>query len=124
MSSREIVFSARRKDFRVDWFSGSGAGGQHRNKHQNCCRITHLESGLVGQSQEHRERPANQKAAFRRLVQKLVQHYAPTRQKLRAQATETIRTYHEPRQTVKDHRTGLTAPYKAVLNGDIDVLRD
>ncbi len=27
-------------DFGLDWFSGSGAGGQYRNKHRNCCRIT------------------------------------------------------------------------------------
>jgi len=35
-----------KKDFKIDWYSRSGAGGQHRNKHQNCCRITHLATGL------------------------------------------------------------------------------
>jgi len=35
-----------KKDFKIDWYSGSGAGGQHRNKHQNCCRIIHIESGF------------------------------------------------------------------------------
>lgn len=34
-------------DFQVEWFSGSGAGGQHRNKHQNSCRLTHVPTGLI-----------------------------------------------------------------------------
>jgi len=29
-------------DFKVEWYSGTGAGGQHRNKHQNSVRLTHI----------------------------------------------------------------------------------
>lgn len=35
------------KHFRVEWFSGQGAGGQHRNKHQNSARLVHLPTGLI-----------------------------------------------------------------------------
>ncbi len=45
-------------DFRVEWFSGSGAGGQHRNKHQNSARVTHLPTGIV-ETRQGRERNAN-----------------------------------------------------------------
>jgi len=38
-------------DFSVQWYSGSGAGGQHRNKTQNSARVTHVPSGLVRQAQ-------------------------------------------------------------------------
>ena len=38
-----------RNDFTVEWFSGSGGGGQHRNKHANCCRIRHPAMGLSAQ---------------------------------------------------------------------------
>lgn len=48
--------SYTRKDFDIDWFSGTGAGGQHRNKHQNCIRITHRETGIRVQCTKHRER--------------------------------------------------------------------
>lgn len=61
-----------RKDFRVDWFSGKGAGGQHRNKHPNCCRITHIDSGVSTTGQSHRERPANQREAFNKLARLLI----------------------------------------------------
>ncbi len=39
------------KDLKIEWYSGTGAGGQHRNKHQNSCRITHIPSGIVVTSQ-------------------------------------------------------------------------
>ena len=33
---KELLFSVTKKDFSITWFSGTGAGGQYRNKHQNC----------------------------------------------------------------------------------------
>lgn len=38
-------------DLIVEWYSGSGAGGQHRNKHMNSARVTHRPSGLVRTAQ-------------------------------------------------------------------------
>jgi peptide chain release factor 1 len=49
-------------DFSLEWYSGSGAGGQHRNKHQNCARLTHLPTGLVKTAQ-HRSRQQSEMAA-------------------------------------------------------------
>ena len=117
MSNRTLIFSARKKDFHIDWFSGKGAGGQHRNKHQNCCRITHKETGLMALCQDHRERPANQRVAFRRLVEKLAEHYdwhSPARPS-DGPPTKVIRSYSEPRNQVKDHRSGHTERYDAVV---------
>ena len=45
---RDLTYRVRRGDFRIDYFSGTGAGGQYRNKHQNCVRLTHTESGRWG----------------------------------------------------------------------------
>lgn len=66
---RELLFSLTKKDFVITWFSGSGGGGQHRNKHANCCRIQHPESGAMATGQDQRSRPQNQKAAIRRLIE-------------------------------------------------------
>lgn len=60
----ELLFSLTKKDFEVTWFSGTGCGGQYRNKHQNCCRIKHIETGIIGTGQSNRDRIANQKEAF------------------------------------------------------------
>jgi peptide chain release factor 1 len=55
---------ARRSDddFRIEWFSGSGAGGQHRNKHQNSCRVHHIPTGL-SEARQGRERLSNLRSA-------------------------------------------------------------
>ena len=115
------IFSATKKDFRVDWFSGTGKGGQYRNKHPNCCRITHIESGLMTTGQDHRERPANQKDAFNKLVAKLVKHYGLDESTVEAEpSNETIRTYHAVRNVVKDHASGHTQQYKdVVVDGEV-----
>jgi protein subunit release factor A len=103
-----------KKDFKLEWFSGTGAGGQHRNKHQNCCRITHLESGMMETGQNSRERTSNQRDAFNKLAKRVIAFYQVEHAK--AISNERIRTYHEPRNTVTDHASGLTQEYKRVVD--------
>lgn len=63
--SRELLFSVSKKDFRIDWFSGTGAGGQGRNKLKNTCRLMHIDSGAMATGQSSKSRIANQKEAFK-----------------------------------------------------------
>lgn len=65
---RELLFSVTAKDCRFDYYRGSGAGGQHRNKTESAVRCTHLASGAVGQAEDHREQPRNKKLAFERMA--------------------------------------------------------
>lgn len=69
MKERKLLFSVTKKDLDITWFSGKGAGGQHRNKHQNCCRIKHQESGVLVTGQEERSRKQNLQNAFKRLIE-------------------------------------------------------
>jgi len=69
MPDKELLFSVTRKDFDIATFSGSGAGGQHRNRHPNCVRITHRASGATATGTEQRKMHQNQIVAFRRLVE-------------------------------------------------------
>ena len=108
-----------KKDFKLEWFSGSGAGGQHRNKHQNCCRITHIETGLRAQGTESRDRVTNQRVAFNRLVKLILSYYAAPEAE-RRMWTKTIRNYHGVRNEVHDKASGLKREYKkVVINGDL-----
>lgn len=68
MAKKELMFSITKKDFKIDYFSGKGAGGQHRNKHQNCIRLTHTDSGVTCTGQSSKERSANLREAFTSLT--------------------------------------------------------
>ena len=65
---KELLFSLTRKDFKIDFFSGTGAGGQKRNKTQNCVRLHHIETGIIVTGQSARERKANIAEAFKNLI--------------------------------------------------------
>lgn len=61
---KKPVFSVTKKDFELTWFSGKGGGGQHRNKHKNCCRLKHKDTGIIKTGQSFKERPRNQEEAL------------------------------------------------------------
>ncbi len=65
---KELLFSVTKNDLEVDWFSGTGCGGQYRNKHQNCCRIRHKDSGVIATGQSQRDRVSNLKEAMENLT--------------------------------------------------------
>lgn len=69
MGKKELLFSVTEKDLRIDTFRSGGKGGQHQNTRDTGVRITHLESGAVGESREERSQLQNKKKAFKRLVE-------------------------------------------------------
>lgn len=66
--TREKLFSITSSDFRWDYYRGTGAGGQKRNKTENCCRCTHEKSGAVATSEDGRSKEHNKKEAFKKCV--------------------------------------------------------
>jgi peptide chain release factor 1 len=121
----------RPDDFRIDWYSGSGAGGQHRNKHQNSCRITHLPTGLVRKS-ETRNRESSYREAMSALSDALRQraeamaHGAQNsirRDQVGAgMRGDKRRTYRFQEDTVVDHVTRKRARCTEVMRGGFDQL--
>ncbi len=115
------MFTLNDKDLEYAWFSGTGAGGQHRNKHQNCLRLKHIPTGIQVTSQNHRDRPSNERDAIEKLTSRVKSFLHPEVQKARFNATEEIRVYKEALDLVKDHASGVRGSYKdIVLNKDAD----
>lgn len=61
----------KESDIRVEFFRGSGPGGQHRNVTDSAVRIRHLPTGIVVQASEHRSQSRNRELAMERLRKEL-----------------------------------------------------
>lgn len=66
---KKLLFSLSKADFKIDTFRSGGKGGQHQNTTNSGVRITHIESGGVGESREQRKQGQNMKIAFTRMYQ-------------------------------------------------------
>lgn len=62
------IISVTAKDCRWEYFRGTGAGGQKRNKTSNCCRCTHEPSGAVGEARDSRSQRDNREEAFGKMA--------------------------------------------------------
>lgn len=116
---KELIFQAARKDFRIDFYSGTGAGGQYRNKHQNCVRLTHVKTGIVTTGQEQRSREQNLRSAFKKMAKLLIDKVlGDTRRERWPGSDEVIRTYHEPDNRVVDKLSREQLSYGVVVHGN------
>lgn len=68
MNQKELIWTLTAKDFRFDYFRGSGKGGQKRNKTSSACRCVHKPSGAIGTSDDTRSQPKNRVTAWRRCI--------------------------------------------------------
>lgn len=66
---RKLILTITRKDCRLETFPAGGPGGQNQNKRDTAARWTHVPSGAVGESREHRHQWQNKKAAWRRMAE-------------------------------------------------------
>ena len=108
--------------FRYEWFSGTGKGGQHRNKHQNCCRCIHEPTGITANGTSSRSREDNKRNAFIVCRSRVERHFHTDKERNLA-GSERVRTYHEPDNKVYDHASGVTDSYQnVVIKGNIDVV--
>lgn len=118
-------------DYRVEWFSGTGKGGQHRNKSSNCCRLIHIPTGLK-QEKQGRKREANKKYAMNELNKRLdllaSQERASNLSTIKKSQVgsgmrgDKFRTYRFQDDMVTDHRTGKKAKCSKVMKGRFDLL--
>jgi len=109
------MFTLNKKDLHFDWFSGTGAGGQHRNKHMNCLRLKHIPTGIRVTAQNARDRVTNERDAMEKLTTRVKSFLHPEAVKERFKAKENIRSYREPDNIVKDHASGETFSYKEIV---------
>ena len=118
-------------DLKIEWYSGTGAGGQHRNKKQNSCRLTHVPTGTVVTAQ-CRSRQTSYSEALEVIKQRVNGNTTETLLNIQSkdrksqvgsgQRGDKIRTYRFQDNSVQDHITGKRATCDKVLKGYFDLL--
>lgn len=113
-------------DLVIEWYSGSGAGGQHRNKHCNSIRLKHIPTGIVRTAQK-RSRDSSYKSAYAALkddiTNAMLKSTSDHQNNVRQQQVGTgmrgdkRRTYRFQEDRVVDHLTGKKATASQVMRG-------
>jgi peptide chain release factor 2 len=119
-------------DVEFEAFSGSGPGGQNRNKVMCCIRATHAPTGLRAVATKERSQTKNKQAALADLQKKLDELIKSkkdllVKERYRSKAkagfgTDLVRTCRMvgATQGVTDHNTGLSASLDVVNKGELD----
>lgn len=119
------------EDFEISFFSGTGPGGQNRNKVQACARIKHIPTGIT-RSAQTRSRENSVRLAMDALNKDLDQasssHQKDQEKQDRKQQVgsgmraDKRRTYRFQEDRVLDHETGQNHLLSRVMKGDFDRL--
>jgi peptide chain release factor 1 len=119
------------KDFKVEWYSGTGKGGQHKNKHQNSARIIHIPTGIISTAQT-RSRENSLKEAKESILKKLndsaISSHNAEQSKIKKDQVgsgmrgDKVRTFMEQHGIVKDHRTNKSVSFDKIMAGNFDLL--
>lgn len=119
------------QDYQIEWYSGSGAGGQHRNRHCNSARIVHTPTGIVRTAQT-RSRDNSLRLAMAAINQELDRMAGATADAAendvrrgqvgsgqRSDKRRTVRFQHDE---VIDHITGQRMTIKDYMSGKMEKL--
>ena len=124
----DIVIDIDEKDFRIDLYRSSGAGGQHVNKTESAVRITHIPTNIVVQCQNDRSQHKNKATAMKMLKSRLYEFELIKKSEENNKVEKSdigwghqIRTYVLfPFQQVKDNRSNIAySQVDAILDGDL-----
>ena len=131
----DIEVELKPDDYRKDFYGASGPGGQHVNKTDSACRLTHHATGIVVQCQDEKSQHKNLAKALRVLKARIYEKIREEEQAKQAEErkgligsgdrSQRIRTYNFPQNRLTDHRINLTL-YKLdqIVGGDVQPVTD
>lgn len=117
-------------DVKIEWFSGTGAGGQYRNKHQNSVKMTHIPTGIQ-ESSQCRSRTNSYNNALDALRKRVLSlHHCSIKEQVSNERKQQvgsgmrgdkIRTYQFQNGFIIDHRSNNKYSLTQILKGNMNV---
>jgi peptide chain release factor 1 len=113
-------------DLKISWFSGTGKGGQRKNKVMTCCRMVHVPSGLSETRSHGKSREQNYQDCKSSIEQRLKNidnqnHSAMVSTQYKesgsGQRGDKVRTIRFQDNQAWDERTGKIITAKSYMNG-------
>lgn len=118
-------------DYKIEWYSGTGKGGQNRNKVKCTCRMTHIPTGIK-KTIGSRSRENNKQECLRQInlqLDKLISDELELKNKLHLQSQIgngdrncKRRTYRFRDDLAEDHITNKSITCSKILKGNFDLL--
>ena len=78
-----LKIEIKESDLKIEFYRGSGPGGQHRNVTDSAVRIRHLPTGIVAQAAESRSQARNREMAMKRLEEALERRERKIRKRIK-----------------------------------------
>lgn len=126
--NEEINIKLCDDDINIRFFSGTGKGGQHRNKHQCCVMMTHITTNITVKI-EGRSKDSNIEEAKKIMYQRLKEHFQKQHDQkysnIRNNQIDNVnkrRTYNYKINQVIDHVSNKTCTIKDMFKGNINIL--
>lgn len=128
VEEKNFKSEVRKEDCRITQFSGTGPGGQRKNKAMTSVRVLHLPSGIMKtcQGRNMNDNIDSALAEIQKEMDKIVlgekiQHKANQSKLSGSGAREDkIRTYRINDNLVINHLDGKTLSYKEIIKGKIN----
>lgn len=131
LEEQSFFLEIKDSDLKIEWYSGTGSGGQHRNKHQNSCRMTHVPTGITVTSQcrsrqnSYKECRTTIENIIKTNLQKKFEQEISLDRKYKVGSGmrgDKVWTYRFQDDIVQDHNTNKKSTCKKVLNGNFELL--
>lgn len=129
---KKFEYKLNRNDVTKKYIRSSGPGGQHVNRTESCCQLTHIPTGIQIKCMDTRDQKKNEELAWLRLEEKLKSieqekfdnkiYQDRYDQVGNSGRSDKKRSYRIKEDLVIDHETNKKCTFKEFSRGKIELL--